>query len=381
MRGATRRSRVLRPLALMALAAATAAEAYDPNKAATLGRSGAVPPPDGGVAIAALKTPAGGTVSATNGVVTIDVEDTAATGGVGVYSWSFNGGAGYTSPTRILYPLGTTYNTIRSYTTQTDYVQINGSPASAFTVVNLDPYGAVTPLGPTGFRTTYTLPGPATTPDALTIVTDVVIHGSSWSNTSVEVTTVVTNNGQTPVLIGIRYMWDVTLLADDGPTFQAISPNGAVLSTETDFAAPAFQSYVLRDNDDGFAPWPGYLAIGGTVSGPPWILPSPTIPGLLQFASWSGAYFQAFNYTSSALTIATAGAGNDSAVVYYFPSDVASYTIAAGNAASCTASMFFHEQPVGGPYPIPALGVAGLVGLAVLLAVAAALALRGAVRA
>ena len=382
MKGWTRRGAVLLGVAVIVLAVTPGAQAYDPGKAAAFGLRSAQDA-GGGVAIGELKAPMGGTVSATNGIVTIEVEDTPALAGIGTYTWHFNGGtSGFPSPTQILYPLGTTFNTVRSVTTQTDYIQSNGGASSAYTVVSLDPWGVVAPLGPTGFRTTYTLLGPGNgTPDTLTILSDVVIHGTTWANTSVEVTTSVTNNGQAPVQIGVRYLWDATLFYDDGPTFQAISPNGAVLTAETDFAAPAFQSYVLRDNDDGVTPWPGYLAIGGTVSGPPWITPAPTVPGLLQFASWSNSVGQAFDYTSGALPISTAGLGNDAAMLYFFPSDTGSYTIAPTGTATCSASMFFQEQPAGGPFPIPAAGIAGLVAFGVLIAAGAAIALRNGGRA
>src|SRR4051794_33885040 len=44
---------------------------------------------------------------------------------------------------------GTSFNSLRSYTTATNYVQ-NG---------NLGPFSTTAPLGSTGFRTTYVLPG------------------------------------------------------------------------------------------------------------------------------------------------------------------------------------------------------------------------------
>ena len=65
----------------------------------------------------------------------------------------------------------TTYLTIRSWTTGSDYVTRSGNPSSGFAVFNISDYGKVDPFG-NGFRTTWTLPGPPETPDKFTIVQD-----------------------------------------------------------------------------------------------------------------------------------------------------------------------------------------------------------------
>ena len=112
------------------------------------------------------------------------------------------------SPKNVLFGTGipeTSYNTIHSYTTGTDYVaNADASTGGNLFVLDASAPGVtatVTALGTTGYRTTYTLSGPPNTPDAMTIVQDVNVHGSTFANSTVEVTTTVTNNGSAPLSI------------------------------------------------------------------------------------------------------------------------------------------------------------------------------------
>jgi hypothetical protein len=247
---------------------------------------------------------------------------------------------------------GTTFNTIRSYTSNTDYVQGTGVTSSN-PVVDLSPFGSVSAIGTTGVRTTYVLPGGATTPDALTIVQDVNVNGTTFANSTVEVTTSVTNNSTAgPVQIGIRYEWDFQIANDDGPTFQAISPNGAVLTNETQFLPPAFESYRMEDNNPPNAPT---FDVFGTVTGPASVTPTPTAPDLLQYVSWPKAVGTAFDYTvNPALDIASPE-GDDSAVLYFFGHNSgAAISIPAGETRTVSASLFLKQaapQAVGAAAP------------------------------
>ena len=159
-------------------------------------------------------------------------------------------------PKNVLFGNGepsTSYNTIFSYTTGTAYVAVSDFSSRPGLVV-LDPTtpgitATVTPLGSTGYRTTYTLAGPPQTPDKLTIVQDVNTHGTTFETSTVEVTTTITNNGSSPVAIGLRYLWDTQIGEDDGPTFQQLNPDAPVLLTEKSFTSPSFGFYRIQDND------------------------------------------------------------------------------------------------------------------------------------
>src|SRR3954454_18329504 len=178
------------------------------------------------LAVAALTTARAGaeTLTAGNGFYNVDVD---------------SGNGQYTVTTGPSHPLGeglnvlfgggspgTSFDTVRSYTSGQNY-DLRSVPQSTV------------PLGSTGFQTTYTISGA----DNFTVVQTVRVDGAKFEDSHVEVTTVVTNNGGAPARIGVRYLWDSQINQDDGPTFHQTSPNGPVLVTEQDFAAPVFPFY------------------------------------------------------------------------------------------------------------------------------------------
>lgn len=286
-----------------------------------------------------------GTVTAGNSIYRVFVQDNP-TLGIGLYTATTGPDHPAGSGLNVLFGFGggspgTTYNTIRSYTSGTDYVQITSTPSSPFNIVSLTSFGTIAPIGTTGFRTTYVLPGPPATPDALTIVTDVNVNGTTFADSTIEVTTIITNNGADPVSLGIRYLWDFQVASDDGPTFQQINTDGPTLVNEAQFTSPGFESYKIQDND--VSPNPPTYDIFGTVNGPSAISPPPTPPQLLQFVSWPASFSTAFNYTiNPALNIADLGQGpNDSAVNYFFgPDDASAITINPGSSKTFSESLF-----------------------------------------
>jgi len=307
----------------------------------------------------AAQGPETATQSAGNGIYTVYVEDS---GNTGLYTATTGPSHPAGNGLNVFYgdgDPGTTFNTIRSYTSGTDYVQRSGV-SSGNTVVELFPFGSVSPIGSTGYRTTYNI----TSPDALTIIQDVNVNGTTFDNSSVSVTTTVQNNGAGPVQIGIRYLWDYEIGDDDGPTFQAITPNGPVLLTEAEFDPPGFVQYRIVDNDNN--PNPPTFFIFGTATGPSSLVPMPTVPGRLQYASWEDSVDTAFDYAvDPSLDIASESLGvDDSAVLYYFgPTRQSAITIPAGGSASVTALAFLSsssEPPGGGAKQAPALGAVGL---------------------
>jgi uncharacterized repeat protein (TIGR01451 family) len=297
-------------------------------------------------AFAQNKVTYGGTKSGGNAIYTVWVQYVT---GLGVGQYTATTGASHPagSGLNVLYGCcpagnpGTTYNTIRSYTSGTDYIQLPPTgfiPASTFNVISLDPFGTTALLGTTGVRTTYVLPGPPTTPDTLTIVQDVNVHGTTFGDSTIEVTTTVINTGLADVQIGIRYLWDFQIGVDDGPTFQQISPNGSALVNETSFLQPAFQSFQIVDNDGN--PSPPTFNVQGTVLGPGSVVPTPTAPDLLEYVSWPNSFGQAFDYTPTGADVADPPT-DDSAGLYFFGRDSTHpITIPAGQTITKSASLF-----------------------------------------
>ena len=252
---------------------------------------------------------------------------------------------------------GTTYNTIHSYTTGTDYVQ-NPSLGGTPSVVVLDPNApgisaSVTAIGTTGFRTTYTLSGPPNTPDALTIVQDVNTHGTTFETSTVEVTTTITNNGSSSVSLGLRYLWDTQIGGDDGPTFQQLSPDAPLILTEKAFSPPTFSFYRIQDNN-GNSPSP-LFSVFGTVTGPSTITPAPTAPDVVDNVSWPGAVDAPFAYTPSASTdVSSEGGIDDNAVLYYWGATQATaFSLAAGASRTFSQSLVSAEANAPPPFNQP----------------------------
>lgn len=243
---------------------------------------------------------------------------------------------------------GTSFTTIRSYSSGTDYVQDDGK-TSSFTVVPLGPLGSVIPIGTTGFRTVYNITGN----DQLTVTQDIKVNGTTFEDSTIELTTTVQNNGTTAARIGIRHLIDYQIGTDDGPTFQ---PVNVVLGdfvgcdprvSEAQYLSPSFDAYVIEDNDVN--PNPPTFNIFGSVNGPAGIQPQPTGPDLLQFTCWPTSFGSAFTYTvdptrdvaTTTGTCQSGTGGGDSAVLYFFGANNASaLLIAPGESKTVSISLF-----------------------------------------
>jgi hypothetical protein len=249
---------------------------------------------------------------------------------------------------------GTSYNTIFSYTTGTAYVALFSFPSTpGFVVLSPTTPGItaiVTALGTTGYRTTYTLAGPPQTPDKLTIVQDVNTHGTTFQTSTVEVTTTITNTGATPVSVGLRYLWDTQIGDDDGPTFQQLSPDAAVLLTERSFTAPSFGFYRIQDNN-GNSPSP-LFSVFGTVTQPTSITPPPTPPDLLVNSSWPSSVAAPFAYTPNPSTdVSSEGGVDDNAVLYYWgPTQATAISLAASASRTFSQSLVSAEANAPPPF-------------------------------
>ena len=143
------------------------------------------------------KEPSVGTIEAGNTIYRVFVQDIPGqSAGVGTYTTTTGPDHPLGAGKNLLFgdgSPGTSFNTFRSYTTMTDYTVDDFSVAEPpFTKVNIREFGATFPLGTTGARTTYVLPGPPVTPDALTIVQDVNVIGTTFEDSYVEVRVAIT---------------------------------------------------------------------------------------------------------------------------------------------------------------------------------------------
>ncbi len=217
-----------------------------------------------------------------------------------------------------------TYLTVRSYTSGTDYVSAGDQPSSSFTVVNLNAQSqpTITPIGSTGYKTTWKIESP----DSLTIEQVTNIEGTTIDDSLVRVTTTVKNDGSSPVKIGIRYEWDWQINGSDDSRIKRHNPDDSDFSSTFFEEAPPNFEYYEETNDS--VTW----SIFGTVNGPNTLNPPPTPPDRFNYSSWGSAYDNAWDFTVT-------GGNDDSAVCYYW-GDTEDHAITLNPSESYTVTQY-----------------------------------------
>jgi hypothetical protein len=314
-----------------------------------------------------------GTVVISNGIYDVSVEDV--TGGVGLGTYTVSTGSSHPQPNQSVLFGGaanspwSTYLTVRSYNTSTEYVSRSGSPtpSAGYTLVNLDTVSA------TGFSSNSTSAvawwGLNTTTDRDDLYIEQVIEvmGTTLTDSRVRVSTEVMNTGAASVDIGIRYEWDLMIDGIDGSWFAERNPDGSWIDVENEWTSPAFERF--ETTNDPASP---VFSIFGTVSGPTTLTPPPTAPDLLQFASWGSIYSRAFDYTPTGQTVG--GSGRDSAVGYYWgDNDGNAIRLDAGEGITVTQYLYAipsSPEPVGGEAYLINKGGVLLPWIALLAAIA-----------
>jgi hypothetical protein len=281
-------------------------------------------------------------VSASNNYYDLTVENSALSSGIGTYTVCTgdshpatiaNGGekqnvlygGAYASP-------WSTYLSIKSYNTNTIYVTNSyaTTPDPGCVTIQLDPWGIVTQQNPTSILSAWNLVGSQN--DSIRIEQQTYIEGATLDDSRIGVTTKVKNLGHTPKQIGIRYEWDIMIDGNDGSVMRTKNPQGPWLVYETPWTNFNFTHYEITDDTTD----PTFYNLG-TVTGPTYLTPVPTLPDLLTYASWSDGYDRAFNYTPTSQYLYD----YDSAILYYWGHDLAhAITIAAGDSVMVTQYLF-----------------------------------------
>jgi len=139
----------------------------------------------------------------TNGFLTVEYDD--ANG-----HYSFKTGALHSSGpgVRILFPVGTAFDTFRSLDSGNDYTTGLGF---------FDSLGApVTVSTPTTITSTWNI---ANAEDVWTIEQFIEILGATEASSNVRVTTTITNNDIDNAALSVRHFWDYQVNGDDGPSY------------------------------------------------------------------------------------------------------------------------------------------------------------------
>jgi len=293
------------------------------------------------------------------------------TGGLGTQNVLFGGGIP-----------GTSFTSIRSYTSHTDYTQRSGLTlgAGAPLTVPLDSFVAAgdeaiaigSALNPSGFTTIYR---PGTTrpaPDSLTITQEASVVGATFNTSAFQLRTSIRNDGASPVQVGLRYLWDFQIGSDDdGPSFRQKGPDGPAVPFETNALSPGFDSFEIQDDNDpsicfgvGNSPFP-FFAVRGSVAGPS--LLAPTAPTRLTYLSWPQASglagklggttpaLNAFDYLTIGGDVGTCIVSVDDTGVAYWWGDRPgnAITIAPGATVSVAAYIFAYLPGTPPIFPSP----------------------------
>ena len=279
-------------------------------------------------------TARGDSAAAGNGFFAVTVEDERGGAGLGAFTVTTGPDHPLGEGAPLLFAgegdqpeAGGSYLSVRSYTTGTDYVQTLDGPASGNPVVSLDEWGDVAELADDGYRASYDLPGGDQLADSLRIVSDVAVSGSG-AGSAVEFAATVTNTGDYPLLIGVRYLFDVDLAGDDGPVLQRPGP----VPEEGSEAAYSPALYTVQLRGSGAAPLDVYFYARPDGDSPP--------PDRLTFAHWPEASQAAFDYDPRGRDVAGEGGLNDSALLYYFGATPESaLSLQPGTSATVSVSM------------------------------------------
>jgi hypothetical protein len=234
-------------------------------------------------------------------------------GALGTGTFTIKTDSGHPSPNQnVLYggageSPGTSFTTFRVEDTLREYVTLTtGSTTSSegYTLRSLDECSPVaSQISSTAAAITWT------TTENLTITLLLSVHGTTVSDTAVEMTVTIQNNAATTHSVAVRHELDLMVDGSDNSwirTWTNPSTSQPWTSTEAVWNQPAFQFWETTNN-----PTNPLFSIYGSTSLPN-TSPPPTVPDRLTYASWGNAYDTAYDYQPYGYS------GMDSAILYYW---------------------------------------------------------------
>ncbi len=249
------------------------------------------------------------------------------------------------NPDLILFPIGTSFNTVRVWDTNTDYTQGAVSTFSPFSNVNLDTQSPVSQAS----TSTLVSIGWSTSTSSLNIAQDVEIQGSTAADSRIRLTLSVHNGDSTNHIVSMRDLLDLFIGDYDGTwirEFTGTTP-GAITGLETDFGPPyGFSAFQMSGcSSDPCTPGnfgSGTFSLFGSISSPP----ESTVPSRFVYGWWKSMFSSAFNYTSVqrqiGSTVKNIDGAQDSALLYFFGPT----TLAPGQTTSATIFLSNQATPI-----------------------------------
>jgi hypothetical protein len=254
-----------------------------------------------------LASSASAVMTVSNGIYDVSVQDNLTEDDVG--TWTASTGTNHPYPGEDVLYNGvdqdprTTYLTVRDVTGQTDYTSREGvSDSAPYVQEDLDDFAvSVTQVSPTQIDTYWNV-GVAT--PLFGVLQSIKILGTTYQDSKIQVTTTITNNGQTARTFAIRYFWDLAVAGDDGSQVRPREPDAPWQTTEEGWIDPSFKEWEATDD-----PNDPLFSVYGSVTYPAGSTP----PELLIAADYESAYDEAYDYTPTGKSIT-----EDSAMLYYW---------------------------------------------------------------
>jgi len=235
----------------------------------------------------------------TNGIVSVEYDDT--TG-----QYSFLTGAAHSFPgTRILFPVGTGYDSFRSLDSATDYT------TGGFGT----PLGAPDAMGATA-TTRTSVWDVNNAGDLWEIQQFIEITGTMEADTNARTTTTITNLDSDDAHVSVRHFWDYQVNGDDGPGYMPRTPDSPQVLTETDYLPPG---HAFATIDDTLGDPTSTSAVADR-----------TLQNREAYVEWPAVIGTSFDYAISGLN-----ADDDSAVLFYWEN----ITIPPGGSVSVDSSI------------------------------------------
>jgi hypothetical protein len=284
------------------------------------------------------------TVTVTNGILRLSMDDASGL-------WTVTTGPSHPQPNQnVLFPIGTSYISLRDATASIMYT--NAGPSSAgltgYTLAALT-FGSVTPITG-GYRAAYTAP-------SWTVTQDVTINGTALIDTNVQQTVTVCNTSGAARTYGVRFMWDWYIAGNDASFFRTRNPDTPFTNVFQTFPNPGFP--IFEETNNISTP---LFTVFGTVGGGP-LIPTPTQPEQLRYAPWGTSYGAAWDFANT-------GSGSDSSTVHYWGFNTP-LTLAAGGCATYVEYLTTNLNAAGGggavSTVVPTLSTWGLLLLITLL--------------
>ena len=264
---------------------------------------------DGNYSLEAIFAGVSHAIYLSNNIMGVTIQN----GTLGTGTFTIETGAGHPNPNEnVLFggadkSPGTTFTTFRVQDTQHEYVTLPGgytNPSSGYTALSLDGYNPVaTQLSGNTATISWT------TSENLVVTLLIAVHGTTVSDTAVEMTVTIKNNDVITHSVAVRHELDLMVDGSDNSWFRPWtnpSTSQGWTATETDWGEPSFQFWETTNDPSN----PMFSIYGSSTL--PNITPLPTAPDRLVYASWGGAINTAYDYTPSGQI------GMDSAVLYYW---------------------------------------------------------------